>query len=455
MTNKGQGKSQEVSKSVILVTLEPVSKVMAGPAIRCLELGKQLASHMDVTLATPVACGKDQELSPPCDRLTIATGMSRTRLYHEAAKHDIIVFQSNVLKPFPKLADLGKYLVVDLYDPYLFAVLVQYKDDPIAASSSYRLMHKILERHMEVADFSICASEVQRDYWLGRYCAIGRLNPEMYRFDPSLRKLIDVVPFGLSSQEPERTGLGIRGKLGSPGDDEKILIWGGGIWDWFDPLTVIEAVGRVKERVPGVKLYFMGWKSPNPKVEVMSMARQAKALAEKLGLIDKHVFFGQDWVPYEKRVNYLLDADIAVSAHFDLPETRYSFRTRILDYLWTGLPVLSTGGDPLSIEIEQQGAGIALACKSVPDWEQAIEKLCTDDELLARFKQASRQLSREYRWEKTSLALVQYCLAPYHLPDLKKVTMPNLLERAQAVYARGGKDLVIKRSKEIITNLFQ
>jgi hypothetical protein len=33
--------------------------------------------------------------------------------------------------------------------------------------------------------------------------------------------------------------------------------------------------------------------------------------------------------------------------------------------------------------------------------------------------------------------------------------MPSVLERLQAVYSRGGKDLVIKRSKELLKNYWQ
>ena len=37
----------------------------------------------------------------------------------------------------------------------------------------------------------------------------------------------------------------------------------------------------------------------------------------------------------------------AVSAHFDDIETRFAFRTRLLDYFWAGLPIVTTDGDVL------------------------------------------------------------------------------------------------------------
>jgi hypothetical protein len=38
----------------------------------------------------------------------------------------------------------------------------------------------------------------------------------------------------------------------------------------------------------------------------------------------------------------LREADIGVSLHREDVETRYSFRTRVLDYLWAGLPIITT-----------------------------------------------------------------------------------------------------------------
>lgn len=448
--------SKESSKKIMLVTLEPVSKTMAGPAIRCLELAKQLACEFDVSLLSPVPIEKESRLEEEkCAGVKVITGLGRSGMYNQAMKCDILVIQSNVLKPFPKLAELGKYLAVDLYDPYLFAVLVQYQDDPVTGSASYRMMHGVLNQHMISADFSMCASETQRDYWLGRYCTLGRLTPEVYKFDPSLRSLIDVVPFGLQTKPIERNGPGIRNNKFGITDKDKILLWGGGIWDWFDPLTVIEAVNLAKDKVPELKLYFMGWKSPNPKVEVMDMAHKAKQLSKDLGIIDKHVFFEDDWIPYDERVNYLLDADIAVSSHFDLPETRFSFRTRILDYLYAGLPVLTTGGDTLGDQIEQCGAGFALPYKDPQSWAESIVKILSDEQLKDSLSESAKSLAKEYSWDKTSKALVNFCRDPHKMPSHIEPTMPNIVERARAVYSRGGTDLVLKRSKEIITDLFK
>ena len=57
------------------------------------------------------------------------------------------------------------------------------------------------------------------------------------------------------------------------------------------------------------------------------------------------MFFNEGWVDYDDRQNYLLESDIGVSTHLDHIETAFSFRTRILDYLWASLPIVATAGD--------------------------------------------------------------------------------------------------------------
>ncbi len=444
----------EPRRKVLFITLEPIGKQMAGPAIRCVELATQLSAEFETAVFSPRASDLPAEWAR--DRgFELATGLSRPRLYELAAGCDVLFIQGNILKPYPRLLGLGNHLVVDLYDPYLLSLLAQFDEDPISADASYRLMHQVLEKHMVAADFSVCASERQRDYWIGRYCAIGRLTPEMHHIDPSLRKLIDVVPFGLPSGKAERTGHGMKGHIPGIEETDFVLVWGGGIWEWFDPLTVIEAVATMSETHPRLKLFFMGWKSPNPQVPPMRMATRARDLAQNLGVLDRNVFFGNDWIPYEDRVNYLLDADAAVSAHFDLPETRFSFRTRILDYLWAGLPILTTGGDHLAELIESRGAGLALPYRDASAWVSAITLLMQDSDLTNKLGSTASQLAEQFTWNKASEPLRKFCREPYHLPAYAPVTMPSIVERMRAVYSRGGKDLVMKRSMDLLEDFLR
>ena len=75
--------------------------------------------------------------------------------------------------------------------------------------------------------------------------------------------------------------------------------------------------------------------------------------------LDRGAFF-VDWVPYAERQNYLLDADVAVSLHQPGVEAQFAFRTRVLDYLWAGLPMVLSRGDELAARVDREGLGVAV-----------------------------------------------------------------------------------------------
>ena len=111
-------------------------------------------------------------------------------------------------------------------------------------------------------DFFFCASERQRDYWLGMLSSLGRVTPEAYAEDPDLRSLIDVVPYGISGEAPARVGKGPRDTVEGIGRDDVLLVWNGGLWDWFDTETFLRALALVRDELPMLRAYFMGVRRP-------------------------------------------------------------------------------------------------------------------------------------------------------------------------------------------------
>jgi glycosyltransferase involved in cell wall biosynthesis len=179
-----------------------------------------------------------------------------------------------------------------------------------------------------------------------------------------------------------------------------VLLWPGGIWNWLDPLTVIDAVAEVAKRRDDVRLFFMGLRHPNPHVPEMQMAEQAVMRAETLGLRDRVVFFNEGWVPYEERGAYLLEADLGVSAHFDELESRFAFRTRLLDCFWAGLPVVATVGDSLGDLVERRGLGRGVAAADVGSWVEAIETMLGDADAYAGARRSIESVRDEYLWPR-------------------------------------------------------
>jgi glycosyltransferase involved in cell wall biosynthesis len=240
-----------------------------------------------------------------------------------------------------------------------------------------------------------------------------------------------VAPFGVGEDPPRHTRPVLRGVVPGIDEDDKIVLWGGGIYNWFDPLTLLRAVDKLRRRLPQVRLYFLGLTHPNPQVGEMKMAHDAVALAQELGLVGTHVFFNEGWVEYDDRQNYLLEADIGVSTHLDHVETEFSFRTRLLDYLWASLPIVATAGDSLGDLIETSNIGLTVPAGDADALEAALFRLLDDDAHRASCRDAIERIVPDYRWSKALEPLLEFCRAPTRAPDLVDPETAAMVEGMQ------------------------
>jgi glycosyltransferase involved in cell wall biosynthesis len=344
---------------------------------------------------------------------------------------DVFIFQGSVLDAFPSLARSEKVMVVDVYDPIHLEQLEQTRDaDPEERVRVVRHAVQVLNDQLLRGDFFLCASAKQRDLWLGHLSALGRVNPATYDEDGSLARRLVVVPFGLQDDPPMATSPAVRGVMPGIGPDDDVLLWGGGIYNWFDPLTLIRAIDRLRARRPTVRLVFMGVNHPH--VPVMRMAADARALAEELGLTGSHVFFNDEWVPYERRQDYLLEADVGVSTHLEHLETEFSFRTRILDYLWAGLPIVTTQGDSFAELVERRGLGLTVAPEDPDALAEALFRLLDDAELRATCGKNTEALAPEFAWGRVLEPLLEFCRRPSVAPDRADETIGPFLHRSRA-----------------------
>jgi glycosyltransferase involved in cell wall biosynthesis len=237
---------------------------------------------------------------------------------------------------------------------------------------------------------------------------LGRITPATYKDDPHLENLIATVPFGLPSARPERSGPGLRGAHPGFGENDKIVLWSGGLYNWFDPFTLIHAIAALATQHSDIRLYFQGTKHPHPGVPEMPVVGEARELARSLGILDSHVFFNDSWVPYDQRQNYLLDADLGVSTHRSHIETTFSFRTRILDYLWASLPMVVTEGDYFGDLVAERGLGKAVPAGDVEALTAALETMLYNDQARQRAIKAVKSVREDFEWSRVLAPRVDY-----------------------------------------------
>jgi hypothetical protein len=158
---------------------------------------------------------------------------------------------------------------------------------------------------------------------------------------------------------------------------------------------------------------------PNPHIPAMRAAHEVRELAAKLKLTDQHVFFNDTWVEYDRRADYLLDADVGVSTHFEHVETAFSFRTRILDYLWAGLPMVLTDGDSFAELIRTEGLGA-----TVPPGDPDALASALHSVLEAPPSRAAVQgVAERFVWDRVAAPLLAFCRSPERAADAGRPPM--------------------------------
>ena len=429
--------------TILLISSDAIDTQMAGPGIRYWEFAQQLARTHTVILLTPNA----STLSHPRFRIRQRTRRTLAAALQQA---DVIVTQG-YLYPLAPVFLSNKPLVVDLYDPLPIELLEHHAHLPLAAaqlSQSYCVARtKML---LQRGDFFLYSNARQRDYWLGMLTAVGRVNHQQYRRDPNLANLLAQVPYGLADEPPTHTKAVIRGADKLFAATDTVVLWGGGLWQWFDPGAVIRAMGEISRIRSDLKLLFLAARraaTDSTGINIAYATDAAIELSQELQLYNRTVFFQQEWVPYSERQNYFLEANIGVSTHFETIETRFAFRTRLLDYLWTELPIIATRGDYLSELVEQHQLGIAVAPAAIPEITAAILRLTDDQAFRDQCRANLRRIRAQFAWSRVIAPLASFCAQPYQTCQLSH---PGRWLRLLKFYMNTGKDLLKYRGHQKI-----
>ncbi|UAJ80560.1 glycosyltransferase [Leifsonia sp. ZF2019] len=400
---------------VLIITGDPIGAKMAGPAIRAWSMAEALSQDNEVTL---VSLAGVEPVSAPFGITHVRPGDDREMRKHER-EADVIVFQGLAMALFDSLRTTDRIIVADVYDPMHLEQLEQGKELGREQWDKQVLdATDVLNEQLERGDFFLCASERQRHFYLGQLAALGRINPANYADDPDLDHLIDVVPFGLSENPPVHERAVLKGVLPGIGEADKLLLWSGGLYNWFDPKSLISAVARLSERHDDVRLFFQGTKHPHPGVPEMGIVAESRQLARDLGVLDSAVFFNSSWVDYADRQNYLTEADAGVSTHFSHVETTFSFRTRILDYLWAGLPMVVTEGDHFAQLVEEEKLGVVVPSGDVEALADALETVLYDEKFIRAARRNIARVRQRYFWGAVLRPLIDFVAAPAHAADL-------------------------------------
>ena len=402
---------------VLIITGSALGERLAGPAIRASAMARVLAGDgHDVVLATTAAL----TAGAPSEGYRLASLRPGDNAAFRALEQesDVIVFQGHAMEQFEALANTDRVVVVDAYDPMHLEMLEQGREQPRATwDMMVRSRVALLNHQLARADLVLCASDRQRSFYLGQLAALGRISPTTYENDPHLEHLIAIAPFGLDDTPPQASRPAVRNVVPGIDDGSRLLVWGGGVYSWFDPLLLIRAVHALRQRQPDAALLFLGTRHPGQ--EPMGIVKDTIDLAEELGLAGTGVVFNEEWVPYDERGAFLLEANAGVSTHHTHIETEFSFRTRILDYLWAGLPMVVTEGDSFADLVREECLGIVVPAGDLAALTDALETVLYDEDFAQQATARIEAVRERFLWGTTLEPLRRIAREPRHATDVE------------------------------------
>jgi glycosyltransferase involved in cell wall biosynthesis len=414
---------------LLIISHDHIGERMAGVGIRYFEIACALAASHDVILAAPLGSHLptrnasrfrgELHLYEPANPQTLAEAIQRCDV--------LLAYPDTVWQCRAMLDGYTPAVAVDGYD---ITLLEHLELDPKCNNSDEQWQwlnqYRTITRYvLSRGDLFLVGTERQRDWWLGALAANGRVNPLTYRDDPSLRRLVDLLPYGIPDQQPIHTRQVLRGVIQGITTNDKIVLWGGGAWEWLDPLTLIRAAEQIARQRSDVKFVFPGLRHPaGDLVRSMPMQQRTIELARELGLLDRVVFIG-DWVAYDEWPNYLLESDLGVSLHREHLEARLSARTRVMSYVWAGLPMVLTQGDELAEHMYQAGVASLVQPGDADALAQAILSMLAQHKtsLSPKFE----ALRARHFWSVVVRPLKQMCDRPARAADanIQNVRMMN------------------------------
>jgi glycosyltransferase involved in cell wall biosynthesis len=365
---------------------------MAGIGIRYLEFARRLPAH-----------GVEPVLVSPADpHETALLGLSgvpvrrfeRGRLAELLGDCHAAVAQGQLANDLV-LEMPGLPVAIDLYDPWLvenFAYVETLGLDP------YRNDHATWVLQMTRGDFFLCSSEEQRTFYLGFLAALGRVNPERIAGDPDLATLLAPVPFGVPDELPPHRPL-----LPPREPGERRLLFGG-LYDWYDPWTLLDALALLER--PGWTLLLI--RNPNPESTPQRLFAAVEERCRRLGWWGSRVRV-HDWVSAERRYDLLRDVDLLVAPHRPSLETRLSLRTRFLDALAAGCPVVTSDGGAMSRLLKEHRAGWVAPPGDAPALARTLAEVLDDP---GARREGARELVELFRWDRVLAPLAAFCREP-------------------------------------------
>ncbi|MFV2044838.1 MAG: glycosyltransferase [Anaerolineales bacterium] len=282
-----------------------------------------------------------------------------------------------------------------------------------------------LEQVLNTGDaFSVCAGP-QEHVLVGELAMIGRLNNATFGFD-FVHTVLPGSPPKANSHDQSRNGRSLMSSHGIA-DTDFVVLWCGGYNAWTDVETLYRGLDAAMSRDPRIHFVSVGASTYEGPDDVY---------AKFLDLIDGSVY--QDrfhmlgWQPWSGIADFYRDSDVGINIDAWHYETVYGTRTRLVEMIGAGLPVITSSGSELSSLLSDGASALSF---EIGDWEgfgQQILTLCQDEERRRELANNALGYAESKLSFSTTMAPVRaWVQQPRRAPDKAAVSPTDRLRQVE------------------------
>lgn len=204
-------------------------------------------------------------------------------------------------------------------------------------------------RLLDVAHHFLCRSRVERAALLSTLCAVGRITPADVARSMTLDHMVSTVPVGFSRRSMAHADAATPVAMAD-------FLWTGGIWSFFEPLMLVEAVAVLRDRGVDVTAAFL---HAAPTVDTRDMIAALERAIDENRVHDR-VRLHTEPLALSERDRYVKAARAYVCIAKPGAENETGTRLRLRDTWLHGVPTII---DPYGISgdsVTREGLGVTL-----------------------------------------------------------------------------------------------
>lgn len=275
------------------------------------------------------------------------------------------------------------------------------------SSRGMKILFEYLNIILDNADAYSTCSTPQKFALVGQLSMAGRLNRHTMGYD-----FVHAVLPGVPSQRNEATNtLTLRGQ--AVPEDAFMVLWCGGYNIWTDVDTLFKALNRAMEKNP--RLHYVSAGAGVKMAENTSYERFL-AMIQTSPYCERFHMLG--WQPSSVVPGLYPQADVGVNLDAFHYETLLGTRTRLVEMMHNGLPVITTLGCELSYIVRDQGLGLTFEIGDAETFANQLLAMASDKSLQKKFAQQAETYTRqELSFQKTTDSFLKWAKNPTFAPD--------------------------------------